>query len=78
MVQDLKAHIEKEFNGEVVAPIKTLTVFTHPVVELEVEGTAVPVCKLEKLRKQATIISERLSPESYNKLSSFLERLTLD
>jgi hypothetical protein len=54
-----------------------LTVFTHPVVEIEIEGTAVPVCKLEKLRKQATIIAERLSPESYDKLSSFLERLTL-
>jgi hypothetical protein len=73
----LKARIEKEFNGEVVVPIKTLTVFTHPIVELEIDGTAVPVCKLEKLRKQATIISERLSPESYNKLSSFLEHLTL-
>jgi hypothetical protein len=77
MAQDLKARIEKEFNGEVVVPIKTLTVFTHPIVELEIDGTAVPICKLEKLRKQATIISERLSPESYNKLSSFLEHLTL-
>ncbi len=56
MVQELKGRIEKEFNGEVAVPIKALTVFTHPAAELEIEGTAIPVCKIEKLRKQATII----------------------
>ena len=60
-----------------MVPIKALTVYTHPAAELEIEGTDVPVCKLEKLRKQVNIISERLAPKSYNKLSSFLKRLTV-
>lgn len=77
MVQELKGRVEKEFNGGVLVPIKGLTVFTHPTAVLEIEGTAIPVCKLEKLRKQATIISERLAPETYDRLSTFLERLTV-
>ena len=77
MIQELKGRIEKEFNGEVQVPIKALTVFTHPTAVLEIEGAAIPVCKIEKLRKQATIISERLDPEAYDKLSSFLERITI-
>jgi hypothetical protein len=77
VVQELKGRIEKEFSGEVVVPIKALTVFTHPAVELEIEGTGVPVCKVEKLRKQAAIISEKLAPETFEKLSAFLEGLTV-
>ena len=77
VVQELKGRIEKEFNGDVAVPIKALTVFTHPAAVLEIEGTAIPVCKIEKLRKQTTMVSERLTPEPYEKLSSFLERLTV-
>ncbi len=77
MVNELKSLIEKEFNGEVVVPIKALTVFTHPAAELEIEGASIPACKLEKLRKQAGIVSEKLSDESYEKLSSFLEHLAV-
>ena len=77
MIQELKGRIDKEFNGQVQVPIKALTVFTHPTTVLEIEGTAVPVCKIEKLRKQATIISDRLDPEKYDKLSAFLEGLTV-
>jgi hypothetical protein len=77
MVQEIKGRIDKEFNGEMQVPIKALTVFTHPTTILEIEGTAIPVCKVEKLRKQATIISDRLDPETYDKLSSFLEGVTV-
>lgn len=58
-------------------PIKALTVFTHPVVELDIEGTNIPVCRIEKLRKQVAINVERLSPEIYEKLSYYLERMTV-
>jgi hypothetical protein len=77
LVQELNDRIEKEFNGEAVVPVKALTVFTHPATELEIEGTSVPACKLEKLRKQAVIVSEKLSTGTYEKLSAFLERLTV-
>ncbi len=61
----------------VAAPVKALTVFTHPAAELDVEGGPIPACKIEKLRKQVTIPGERLSMESYEKLSSWLDRLTV-
>ena len=77
MIQELTERVEKEFNGEVRVPIKALTVFTHLTTVLEIEGTAVPVCKIEKLRKQVAINAERLSPEVYEKLSSYLERMTV-
>jgi hypothetical protein len=78
MVQELNKRIEKEFKGEVVAPIKALTVFTHPAAELEIEGTSIPACKIEKLRKQIATVSEKLTAENYGKLSAFLENLTVD
>jgi hypothetical protein len=77
MSQELNRRIENEFKGKGVVPIKVLTVFTHPGVELEIEGTSIPACKIEKLRKQATIGSEKLAPEHYEGLSSFLENLTV-
>lgn len=77
LVQELNERIEKEFKGEIVVTIKALTVFTHPAVELEIEGTSIPACKLEKLRKQIAMVSEKLTAEHYGELSVFLENLTV-
>ena len=78
--------LKDELNGWFTAPpgiqakvpIKILTVFTHPDVDLEVEGAAFPACKVGKLRKQATVSASRLDPETYEQLASLLERHTLD
>jgi hypothetical protein len=47
IVAELGRLFEKELGGEAKIPIKALTVFTHPVVELDVEGMAVPSCRIE-------------------------------
>ncbi len=77
IVQELERRFGKELGGNTKLSIKALTVFTHPTVELDIEGTALPVCKIEKLRKQVAINSERLDPEIFEELSSLLERVTL-
>ncbi len=77
IVQELERRFGKELGGKTKLSIKALTVFTHPTVELDIEGTAIPVCKIEKLRKQVAINSERLDPEIFEELSSFLERVTV-
>lgn len=76
-VEELGQHFQKEVGADVVVPIKALTVFTHPGVELEIEAASFPACRIEKLRKQSTLDAARLSPEVYDKLAAFLERATL-
>ena len=74
---ELERRFEKELGKESKVPIKALTVFTHPAVELDVEEASVPVCRIEKLRKQVGMSKEPLPAEIYNKLSSYLENLTI-
>ena len=77
IVAELGRQFEKELGEKTRLPIKALTVFTHPTVELDIEGPSIPVCKIEKLRKQVVMSAERLAPETYEKLSSYLERVTM-
>ena len=77
IVQELERLFEKEIGEKTRLPIKALTVFTHPTVELDIEGPSIPVCKIEKLRKQMMMSTERLAPETYEKLSAYLERVTV-
>jgi hypothetical protein len=77
MVQEIKSRVEKEFEGEVKVPVRALTVFTHPTTQLDVEGGPIPAVKIDKLRKQVTIPGERLAPEAYEKLSTWLDGLTV-
>jgi len=74
---ELGRRFEKELGGESKVPIKALTVFTHPAIELDVEGSSFPVCKIEKLRKQVAMSGEKLAPEMYEKLNLYLERVTV-
>ena len=83
VAQALKDELTRCFTQELGAqadvPLKILTVFTHPAVDLEVEGGAsFPACKVAKLRKQATLSANRLDAETYERLASYLERRTLD
>jgi len=77
MVAELNNRLKKEFGDQLIVPVKALTVFTHPGVELELDGPGVPACKIDKLRKQANVPGARLAPEVYDKLGAYLERLTM-
>ena len=77
MMEELKNRLNKELGDQVRVPIKALTVFTHPAVDLEIHATSVPACKIEKLRKQVSVPGERLAPDFYEKISSYLEALTV-
>lgn len=77
MVSEMSDLLHKELDGQAAVPVKALTVFTHPGVELEVEGGPIPACKIDKLRKQVSIPGARLASETYDRISSYLERLTV-
>lgn len=68
----------QELGPQADVPLKILTVFTHPAVDLEVDGASFPACKVAKLRKQATLSATRLDAETYEKLASYFERHTVD
>ncbi len=74
---ELGDRFRKELGAEAVVPVKALTVFTHPGVDLQIEGPSFPACKIEKLRKLSTLEAARLAPETYEKLAAFLEKATL-
>lgn len=59
-------------------PIKVLTVFTHPATELEVQRSPFPACTVGKLRKQAATQGPKLGRETYERLASAFERLTVE
>jgi hypothetical protein len=74
--QELQDRFLPVVGADAVVPIRALMVFTHPAVVLDTSGASIPACKIEKLRKQAVINSAGLAPDTYEKLSSYLERET--
>ena len=70
--------LEKELGPGKIVPIKTVVVFTHPAVKLEIRDAPIDICRIDKLKKQIMISTPKLAPEDYEGLSSFLERATLD
>ncbi|MHB8779004.1 MAG: nuclease-related domain-containing protein, partial [Anaerolineales bacterium] len=74
---ELDRRFKKEFGLEVAITIKSVVVFTHPAVNLEVEESSIPICKIDKLKKQVIPNASRLAPEQYERLSSFLESRTI-
>ncbi len=77
VIEELGDRFRKVPLSELPVPIKALTVFTHKDAVLEIVGSAIPACKLVKLRNQAKIGDGRLAPETYERLSAFLQRSTL-
>jgi hypothetical protein len=77
--QGTEAYLKNQFDrlelGEV--PIKPVVVFTHPAVELDIEGAQIPVVKVDKLRKQIPTATPILQAETYTRLDVFLTNLTL-
>jgi hypothetical protein len=74
---ELKGRLEKELDLGLSVPIKSIVVFTHPTVELNVKGAPIPICKIDKLKKQVPLQAQRLSPDIYERLGLFLEQVTL-
>ena len=78
--QDAETHLRKQFGKleilDARIPIKPVVVFIHPVVELDIEGAAIPVCKVEKLRKHIPSDTPRLEADLYSRLDDFFINLT--
>lgn len=74
--RDVGDLLSKEFNTDCSTLIRCVVVFIHPLVQLDIENSPIPVCKVEKLKKQIGSKAPKLMPELYEKLNSYLERKT--
>jgi hypothetical protein len=73
----LKKRIEKMGISDASLPIKPVVVFTHPDVVLNIEAAPIPVCKVEKLRKQIPSDTPHLEPDLYTRLDEYFTDLTV-
>lgn len=76
--EDLEKLLMKDLDTDCSITVRPIVVFTHPLVKLDIENAPILVTKLEKLKKQITNKSARLSPELYDKTSAFLQRKTVN
>jgi hypothetical protein len=74
---DLKERFHQELGPDFSVPIKPIVVFIPPGARLELEGPPIPVCKVDKLRKQISIQGPKLEPEVYDRLDEFFRSATL-
>jgi hypothetical protein len=74
--QELGQLLSKACNADCSSLIRSVVVFTHPLVQLDIENPPIPVCKVEKLKKQISSKAPRLTPELYEKLGSYIESMT--
>jgi hypothetical protein len=76
--QELGQLLSKACNADCSSLIRSVVVFTHPLVQLDVENPPIPVCKVEKLKKQISNKAPRLTPELYEKLGFYIGGMTSD
>jgi hypothetical protein len=57
-------------------PIKPIVAFIHPAAHLDVKGSLVPVCSVDKLRKQVNSSGPKLNEAVYTELEQYLESVT--
>lgn len=77
LADDLERWLRDNLKSGARIPIKVLTVFTHPAVQLELDDASVPAVAIGKLRKQLTSQGARLAQPLYDDLASQMERATL-
>ncbi|MFZ5911374.1 MAG: nuclease-related domain-containing protein [Chloroflexota bacterium] len=75
--EELRRQLTRELGADFSIPIRSITVFTHPLVRLAIEHAPVPICKIDKLKKQISSKEARLAPDLYDRVASFLERKTI-
>jgi hypothetical protein len=77
MSEELSRWIKEHCSSATAVPVKILTVFTHPSVELEFDSPSVPAYNVDKLRKHIALSAAKMPAKSYEELAAALERVTL-
>jgi len=68
----LEKRLRQVVGEEAALPVKGVVVFTHPAVRLEIENPPLPVCTLDKLKKQLQLPGPRLEGAVYDQVAEYL------
>lgn len=65
--------VAQKLDGAPAIPVDSVVVFTHPNARLEVQGTPVPACSPERLKKNLPLGLPRLPQATYDRLRAWLD-----
>jgi len=71
--EDLERKLGQVVGEGARPPVKAVVVFTHPGAILAVEDPPIPVCRLDKLRKQVQLPGPRLEQAVYDQIAVYLD-----
>jgi hypothetical protein len=74
-MQKLYTYLHEGLSEEVNIPMQALVVFTHPLAQVKVDKSPLPVVQPEKLAKKVPHPGAKLPPEIYNHLRQRLDAL---
>jgi len=69
--------MQEKIGTERTVPVKSMVVFTHPRVEIDIQGAPVVVCRVEKLRRQLPDKLSRMPQEVYEQLKDLLDSISI-
>jgi hypothetical protein len=71
----LKSKLDKE--GLFSVPVKAVVLFSHPGAQLDVKNPSLPVCRIDKLKKQTEMTGAKLTPDVFEQVKEFLKKHTV-
>lgn len=71
--QEMRNILEKSLGGKLEIDIKSMIVFLHNKVRLDIENSVIPVYKIDILKKQIISKGTRMPEEIYNQIKSVLD-----
>ena len=74
--QEISRILQQQFGADCLIPVQSMIIFTHPLVQLDIENPPIPICNVQKLKRQLTAKAPRLPLETYEKLAVYFENRT--
>lgn len=73
--QEIRDYFKQLLGENNIPQIRPVIIFLHPKTKLEIEKSAIPVCKVDALKKHIPIKGAKMPDEQYEKIKSALDGL---
>lgn len=75
--QQIGEFLQQQFGTDSSIPVRSVVVFTHPLAQLDIENPPIPVCSVQKLKKQVSAKTPKLTQELFDQLAAYFENQTI-